>query len=139
MCRSKIEGASRAVLGATALAVLLGGCSDVFTDRRETLAFGGGDAIAANVAEQTIDPMPRYAYDQNIPYNGERMQRAVECYRADKVNQPIDPDSAIAVGAPLPLPPGAACEGKMSNGSAALATGAAIGNSSGPAAATASK
>jgi hypothetical protein len=139
MCRSKIERAARAILGAAALAVLLGGCSDIFTDRRETLALGGGDSIAANVAEQTIDPMPRYAYDRNIPYNGERMQRAVECYRADKVNQPIDPDSAIAVGAPLPLPPGAACEGKMSNGSAALATGAAIGNSSGPAAATASK
>jgi hypothetical protein len=66
------------------------------------------------------------------------MQRAVECYRADKVNQPIDPDTAAISGASAPAP-GAACEGKMSNGSAALATGAAIGNSSGPAAATASK
>jgi hypothetical protein len=139
MCRSKTERPARAVLATAALAILLGGCSDVYTDRRETLALGGGDSIAANVAEQTIDPMPRYAYDQNIPYNGERMQRAVECYRADKVNQPIDPDSAIAVGAPLPLPPGAACEGKMSSGSAALATGAAIGNSAGPAGAMASK
>lgn len=139
MFRSKTEHASRAIVAATALAVLLGGCSDVYTARRDTIALGSGDAIAANVAEETIDPMPRYAYDRNIPYNGERMQRAVECYRADKVNQPIDPDSAIAVGAPLPLPPGAACEGKMSNGSAALATGAAIGNSSGSATATASK
>jgi hypothetical protein len=118
--------------------MLLGACSDIYTDRRETVAFGGGDSIAANMAEQTIDPMPRYAYDRNIPYDGERMQRAVECYRADKVNQPIDPDSALAVGAPLPPSPGSACEGKMSNGSAALATGAAISGTSTPTA-TASK
>ena len=37
------------------------------------------------MAQQTVDPWPRHANNNNLAFNGERMQRAVQCYRADKV------------------------------------------------------
>lgn len=76
-------------LAALGLAALLGGCSaDLYLDRRDTIAFHAGDAVAANAIMQTIDPWPRAAADRNIRYNGERMQSAAERYRTNKVTAP---------------------------------------------------
>ena len=43
---------------AVLLATMLGGCSDLYWDRRDTIAFWGGDAPASNIAIHTIDPWP---------------------------------------------------------------------------------
>ena len=74
-------------LAALALAAttLLGACTDMYLDRRDTVSFAAGDAVAANKVVHMVDPWPPYAGDRNIAFNGERMQAAAERYRTDKV------------------------------------------------------
>jgi hypothetical protein len=100
MCRPKINrGAGRAapLIVATAaaigLGVWLGGCTqaDQYLDRREAVSLGAGDAIAANQATQIVDPWPPYSGDKDLTFNGQKMQSAVERYRAGKVAAPVDP------------------------------------------------
>lgn len=80
-----------AILAGAALAVALGGCSDIYFDRRDSIALSGGDAVAANAAEQTIDPWPPGSGNTNLATDGQRMQSAVERYRTNIVTQPVDP------------------------------------------------
>ena len=140
MSRPKIERASRAVAVVAALGALLAGCaadSDSYLDRRQAISLGSGDAIAANMAEQTPDPWPRDSYNNNLTFNGERMQRAVQCYRADRVTQPVDLDPTND-NAPPAIPLGQ-CDGPISTGSAPPAMGTAIGNAGSMAAPGATK
>lgn len=69
---------------------LLGGCSDFYYDRRQTIALSTGDALAANQVQQMVDPWPREAADKDIAFNGERMQAAVERYRQNRVTPPVN-------------------------------------------------
>jgi hypothetical protein len=88
--KSRIEP-RRTVLGAlVALGAALGGCSDIYYDRRETIALGADDHLATNEVLQMVDPWPRYVGNKNIAFNGQRMQAAVECYRYDKVTPPVN-------------------------------------------------
>lgn len=96
MCRSRTERSARGVAAAMALATLLGACSDLYLDRRETIALGADDAVAANLVAQMVDPWPRHSNNKNIAFNGERMQRAVECYRSDRVTPPNDLNTSSA-------------------------------------------
>jgi len=68
----------------------VGGCAEpnLYLDRRDTISFHAGDAIASNIAVQTIDPWPRVAGNRDIPANGDRMQAAGERYRTGKVTPP---------------------------------------------------
>jgi hypothetical protein len=66
-------------------AMLLGGCTDMYLDRRDTVSFGAGDAVAVNKVAHMVDPWPIYAGNRNIPHDGERMAAAAERYRTDKV------------------------------------------------------
>jgi hypothetical protein len=70
------------------LASLLGACSDIYTDRRDTIGLSAGNALASDKAIQTIDPWPPASADRNITYNGQKMQKAVERYRTGHVIQP---------------------------------------------------
>jgi hypothetical protein len=119
-----INGARRAIAAAVLLGALVAGCSDVYYDRRETIALGADDAVAANQVTQMVDPWPRYSNNNNLTFNGERMQRAVECYRKNRVTDPADLDPSTDSGGAPPPPPGAACQGPMTLGSAPAATGA---------------
>ncbi len=97
MCRSKTNRAARLVAGALTvigLGTWLAGCADAdrYLDRRDSIALGAGDAVAANSAEQMVDPWPPYSGDKNIPFNGQKMQTAVERYRTGKVIPPADPE-----------------------------------------------
>jgi len=76
------------------IASLLSACSDIYYDRRETVALGADDHIASNRVEQMIDPWPRYVGNKNLAFNGERMQAAVECYRHNpRVIVPVSPNT----------------------------------------------
>ncbi len=127
MSRPETKRASRAIAAAVAFGALLGGCSDIYFDRRETIALGAEDAVASNMAEQTVDPWPRHSNNNNLAFNGERMQRAVECYRKDKVTQPVDLNPSTDSSAPPPAT-GESCAGQVSTngGSAPVANGAAV-------------
>ena len=93
-----------AAAAALALGAMLAGCSDIYWDHRETVDLSGGDAQAANTITQEVDPWPRYAGNKTIPYNGQKMQVAVERYRTGTV---IPPVSAVTSDAavPPPVPP----------------------------------
>ena len=64
------------------------GCSDLYSARRDTISLGGGDAIAANQAEQTIDPWPQQSANPNLTFDGARMEGAIERYKHDCANTP---------------------------------------------------
>ena len=65
---SRTERSHRALAAIIAFGALLGGCSDIYYDRRETVALGADDHIAA----------------------GQRMQAAVERYRHNRVIPPVN-------------------------------------------------
>ena len=91
--KQKKQGVVRTIAASTMLAAALAGCSDIYYARRDTIALSAGDAIAANGAEQTVDPWPPHSGNTNIAFNGQKMQLAIERYRLDKVTQPIDSTS----------------------------------------------
>ncbi len=98
MYRSRTDAAASAIarlvaalLGIAALGAALGGCSDLYWDRRDAIALSAGDAIAANEAAQTIDPWPPHSGNTNVAFNGQKMQSAIERYRRNLVTQPVDP------------------------------------------------
>jgi len=80
----------RVLMPALVFAGALAGCADtdLYLDRRDTVTFGAGDAVAANIIAQTVDPWPRAAGNRNIPGNGDRLQAAGERYRTGKIAQP---------------------------------------------------
>ena len=126
MSRPKTNSPSRAIAAAVVLGALLAGCSDIYYDRRETISLGAEDAVASNMAEEMVDPWPRYSSNNNLAFNGERMQRAVECYRKDKVTQPADLNPSTDSSSAAPAV-GDVCAGQMSAGSAQPASGTSVG------------
>src|SRR6516165_165009 len=89
--KSRIEMGCKTLLALPVLGTLLSGCSDIYFDRRETVALGANDHIASNMVSQMVDPWPRYVGNKNIAFNGERMQAAVERYRRHEVIRPVPP------------------------------------------------
>jgi len=76
----------------------LSGCSGLYPDdddpfsyyraRRDSITFQQGNAIAHNIAVQTIDPWPRYAEDSRIDVDGQRLLIAGQRYQSDNVEEP---------------------------------------------------
>jgi hypothetical protein len=56
-----------------------------YADRTETVTFQAGDAPAYNRVVQTQNPWPRYAKQTHIHADGERMNGAIERYKAGNV------------------------------------------------------
>lgn len=85
---------SRFVTKLTGVALLLGltlgGCSDIYFDRRDTISIVSGEAMAANRVTQMIDPWPAASGKRNIAYSGEKAALASECYRLGKVVKPVN-------------------------------------------------
>jgi hypothetical protein len=82
---------------ALAFGAMLGGCSDVYFDRRDSVTFHVGDAVEANKVAHIIDPWPPGSADRNIESDGQRQQRAMERYRTNKIT-PLQPMSTSSVG-----------------------------------------
>ena len=89
MRRSVDTPVACAVSTAIGLCVILAGCSDIYFDRRESILFGADDALASNMAVQTIDPWPPSSVDRRAPANGERVAAAIKRYRTGRVFIPI--------------------------------------------------
>ena len=85
--RSGIKTIAAVVVVGTAVA----GCSDMYFDRRETVSLGAGDAIAINKITQMVDPWPRNSTNNNIAFNGQRMQAAQDRYNRGRVITPVLP------------------------------------------------
>ena len=83
---SPSSNAMRALGLVLALSVL-SGCAEYF-ERRDTLSAAAGDAVAANEITQMVDPWPRVSAQRNIGFNGERMENAVQRYRANRTYEP---------------------------------------------------
>jgi hypothetical protein len=64
-----------------AVAVSLAGCQQ-YLARQDLIEPWSGDAVAHNLALQTIDPWPRHAYDTHIPTSGRRQATAIRKYQA---------------------------------------------------------
>ncbi len=90
MPRSANGFTPRAIAAAVALGALLGGCSNIYYDRRDTIGLSAGDAAAANQVTQMVDPWPRDSANRDIASNGAKMQSAVERYRTNKVIPPTN-------------------------------------------------
>jgi hypothetical protein len=86
----RTESRWRTAAAAVALCAALAGCSDIYYDRRETIALGADDAKATDEIAQTIDPWPRQVGNRNIAFDGSRMQSAVERYRTNRGYPPVN-------------------------------------------------
>jgi hypothetical protein len=98
--RSRIKPV-RPLVGASVVLVILAGsmlagCSDVYFDRRETIALSADDAVATDRVAQMIDPWPREVGQRKIAFNGEKMQTAVERYRTGKTQPPVNVTTSSA-------------------------------------------
>ena len=79
----------KSVLYALAMlgAALPAACTQ-YLDRKDTAGFSAGNAVRTNAVTHVIDPWPAHAWNNRIAFDGERMQRAVERYRTNRVTDP---------------------------------------------------
>jgi hypothetical protein len=61
---------------------------DEYNSRSDSITLGHGNAVAHNIAVQTIDPWPRYVGNSRIDIDGERLMIGVARYKANKSLQP---------------------------------------------------
>ena len=79
------------VVAATALlGALLGGCSEHYLDRRDTVTLYSGEAMAANRVTHMIDPWPPHSGQTRLVYSGEKAAVASERYRTGRVIPPAN-------------------------------------------------
>ena len=78
------------------LCVALGGCSDIYFDRRDEVSIVSGEAMAANRVAQMIDPWPAASGRRNIAYNGEKAASASERYRTGCIYDLVNPITSTA-------------------------------------------
>jgi hypothetical protein len=84
---------TRAIAAVVVIASAVAGCSEMYYDRRETVALGAGDAVATNKVTQMVDPWPAASANNNIAFNGQLMQSAQDRYNRGKVFTPVLPTS----------------------------------------------
>jgi len=98
-----------AILIGIMLGLMLGGCSDIYWDRRDSVSLAAGDAVAINKVTLMTDPWPPASANKDIAFSGDRMQCAVERYRIHRVLPPATGATstvyaAAAAGAAIPPP-----------------------------------
>ena len=92
---------------ATALAIAaipLAACTDAHYDRRDTISFHAGDAIAANRVQQTVDMWPPDANRTRVPLNGNRAGLAMERYKTNTSIPPVGLGTSSVVITPSAPP-----------------------------------
>jgi hypothetical protein len=81
---------TRALATVVALGAALGGCADIYYDRRETISLGANDAVETNKVVHIVDPWPRNSVNRQLAFEGERVQTAYERYRHNRVITPVN-------------------------------------------------
>ncbi|MFL5002366.1 MAG: hypothetical protein ACJ8F2_07060 [Xanthobacteraceae bacterium] len=79
-----------------AVGAALGGCSDIYFDRRETVLLGANDAVETNKVVHMVDPWPRSSANRQLAFEGERMQAGYERYRHNRVITPVNVTTSSA-------------------------------------------
>lgn len=64
----------------------LAACDNNYIERKDTLTFGVGDAVATNNAAQIADPWPRRSQNTRIPMDGAKAENALARYRGAGAN-----------------------------------------------------
>jgi hypothetical protein len=90
--RSAIKAAGAALL----LGATLGGCSDIYFERRDAISVVSGEAMAANRVTHMIDPWPAHSGRRTIAYSGEKAAVAAERYRTGRVIPPVNATTSSA-------------------------------------------
>src|SRR3954462_5479055 len=103
--RSSMSPNNFAAVLALAATTLLGACTDMYLDRRDTVSFAAGDAVATNKVTHMVDPWPARAGDRNIAFDGERMAAAAERYRTDKGKAPSGMNTSSVKYEPMLVQP----------------------------------
>jgi len=62
--------------------------ADDYRLRSDAIDFGAGEAPAANIAMQTINPFPRNAWNTRIDVNGQRLLVGIKRYQTNKSLEP---------------------------------------------------
>lgn len=93
MCSASVI---KTIVATVLLGALLGACSDLYWDRRDTVTLHSGEAMAANVVTETIDPWSAASGNRNIAYNGEKAAVASERYRTGRIIQPVNATTSSA-------------------------------------------
>lgn len=83
------------------MAMGLSGCNQ-YWERKETVYFGAGDAVAANSAIQVADPWPAGSRNTNIAFDGQHTANAIQRYRTGNVIQPKSQLSGSAMTSQAP-------------------------------------
>jgi hypothetical protein len=86
-------------LSLAAVTLLVTACQD-YAQRRDTIAFHAGEAVAYNKAVHTIDPWPAASARTDIDYNGERAIKAIARYEASGDVPP--PPAGMTINVPMP-------------------------------------
>ncbi len=87
---------TRTMATLVALGAALGGCADIYHDRRETVSLGANDAVESNKVVQMVDPWPRTSVNRQLAFEGERVQSAYERYRHNRVITPVNVTTSSA-------------------------------------------
>src|SRR3954471_3667576 len=90
------RSATRAIVATALLGAMLGGCSEYYFDRRDTITLYSGDAVATNRVTQMIDPWPVASGRRNIAYNAQKAAPAAERYRTGRVIPPVNATTSSA-------------------------------------------
>jgi len=87
---------TRTIAAVVAAGAALGGCADIYWDRRETVSLGANDAVETNKVVQMVDPWPRSSVNRQLAFEGERVQSAYERYRHNRVITPVNVTTSSA-------------------------------------------
>jgi hypothetical protein len=87
---------TRACAAIIAVGAAVGGCSNIYYDRRETVSLGANDAVETNKVVHMVDPWPRSSANRQLAFEGERMQAAHERYRNNRVITPVNVTTSSA-------------------------------------------
>ena len=88
--------ATRTTAAAALLGAMLGGCSEYYFDRRDTITLQSGEAQATNRVTMMVDPWPAASGQRNIAYNGEKAATASERYRTGRIIPPVNATTSSA-------------------------------------------
>jgi hypothetical protein len=85
------KSGTRGIAAVIVIATAAAGCAEIYSDRRETVGAGAGNALAANKVSQMVDPWPPASANNRIAYNGQLMQAGQDRYNRGKMITPVLP------------------------------------------------